>query len=213
MNKHLNLNLISVVVLFVLTSSALQAQAARKKQPAAPVNNPHFAQHTFKSDNGQTIDYWLMAPATIEDGLKYPLVLSLHGVGGSTAAALLGKEHNRKKCPCFVMATRVDTSDNYWARPNGFELKDRKPKLSTALQAMVALVNQLPIDTSRIYDTGQSMGGGGTFGAIVSRPNTFAAAILIASGWDPKDARKIKDISIWIFHGSSSKSDERNFEL
>jgi predicted peptidase len=206
MKKHLTLNLTWVAILFVLTSYALQAQTARKKQPAASVNSPHFARHTFKSDDGQAIDYWLMTPAIIEDGRKYPLVLSLHGRGGSTVAAkTLGKENNRKKYPCFVMAPRVDTSDNYWARPKGFELSDRKPKLSTALQAMDTLVNKLPIDTNRVYDTGQSMGGGGTFGAIVSRPNTFAAAIPIASGWDPEDARKIKHIPIWIFHGDADK--------
>ena len=55
----------------------------RKKQPPAPVSSPHYARHTFKSDDGVQLDYWLMSPATVEEGRKYPLVLSLHGRGGS----------------------------------------------------------------------------------------------------------------------------------
>ena len=60
---------------------------AQKTQPAAPVSNPHDAKHTFKTADGATIGFWLMTPATIEDGRKSPLVLSLHRRGESTAAA------------------------------------------------------------------------------------------------------------------------------
>ena len=49
--------------------------------------------------------------------------------------------------------------------------------LPAALEALDALIKKHPIDTERIYVTGQSMGGVGTFGAISLRPNFFAAAV------------------------------------
>lgn len=95
---------------------------AQKTHPAAPDSNPHDAKHTFKTADGATIGFWLMTPATIEDGRKSLLVLSLHRRSGATAAAIaLGKENNRMKYPCFVMAPRVDSRVGYWAVLNGIE--------------------------------------------------------------------------------------------
>ncbi len=49
------------------------------------------------------------------------------------------------------------------------------------------------------------MGGAGTFGAMSLRPDIFAAAIPVAGGWDPKDAGKMNNIAIWVFHGDKDK--------
>jgi predicted peptidase len=104
------------------------------------------------------------------------------------------------------MAPAVDSSVGNWALPRGFDKKERRAMLPAALEAMDELVEKHPIDLDRIYVTGQSMGGAGTFGAISSRPDTFAAAIPVAGGWDPKDADKIKHIAIWAFHGDKDKT-------
>ena len=205
MFKNIIQNLFSFPFVFLFV--ALQSHAsAQVTQSTAPVSNPHFTKHTYKTDDGDTIDYWLMTPVKIEVGRKYPLLLSLHGRGGTTAAAsMLAKENNRKKYPCFIMAPRVDSSVGYWGRPKGLELPDRKPMLTSALKAMDAIMKRLPIDTKRIYVTGQSMGGAGTFCAILSRPEAFAAAIPIAAGWAPEDAPKMKHIPLWIFIGDADK--------
>eukprot|EP01112_Ceratiomyxa_fruticulosa_P011639 TRINITY_DN3175_c0_g1_i2.p1 TRINITY_DN3175_c0_g1~~TRINITY_DN3175_c0_g1_i2.p1 ORF type:complete len:280 (-),score=25.87 TRINITY_DN3175_c0_g1_i2:208-942(-) len=57
------------------------------------------------------------------------------------------------------------------------------------------------IDTNRIYLTGISMGGFGTFRFAASYPQIFAAIVPICGGCDVKNAERLKDIPIWNFHG------------
>ena len=152
-----------------------------------------------------------MSPAKIEEGRQYPLVLTLHGRGGSTVAATeLGSNALREKFPCFVMAP-ASTTDGHWARPTAALGKRRKKGQNTksmlpaALEAMDAFIEKHPIDSDRIYVTGQSMGGAGTFGAMFLRPDILAAAMPVCGAWDPKDADKMKDIAVWVFHGDKDK--------
>ncbi len=64
------------------------------------------------------------------------------------------------------------------------------------------LKQTLPIDNSRIYLSGLSMGGYGTLDAIMRRPNEFAAAMPICGGGDTSKASTISHIPTWIFHGA-----------
>jgi predicted peptidase len=60
------------------------------------------------------------------------------------------------------------------------------------------------IDKSRIYITGLSMGGMGTFEAVYRNPGIFAAAMPVCGGGDTVhyDGR-VKKTSFWVFHGSA----------
>ena len=64
------------------------------------------------------------------------------------------------------------------------------------------LKETLPVDQSRIYLSGLSMGGFGTFDAIMRRPNEFAVAMPICGGGDITRADEIAHIPLWIFHGA-----------
>ena len=64
------------------------------------------------------------------------------------------------------------------------------------------LQKDLPIDPDRVYVTGQSMGGYGTFQALVERPKLFAAGAPVCGGNNPANAGKISAVPIWIFHGA-----------
>ena len=58
------------------------------------------------------------------------------------------------------------------------------------------------VDKNRIYVTGLSMGGHGTWSLAIAQPNRFAA-IAPVCGWSvPSVACTIKDIPIWVFHGA-----------
>ena len=179
---------------------------ARGRQTQAPTRSKHYEHHTYKAKDGTSIDYWLMTPAEIESGHKYPLVLALHGRGGTTTAAtVLGSDKYRRQFPCFVMAP-ASTREGVWARArktpdNRRRRKAGKEMLPAAIEALESLLEKYPIDRDRIYVTGQSMGGFGTFGALVQRPDLFAAGIPVAGGWAVRDAAKIKNIPIWVFHG------------
>jgi predicted peptidase len=63
------------------------------------------------------------------------------------------------------------------------------------------LVDHPDIDPDRVYITGLSMGGFGTFDLLSRRPDLFAAGIPICGGGDPRFAKKLKYTPLWVFHG------------
>lgn len=62
------------------------------------------------------------------------------------------------------------------------------------------LLEEYNIDRNRVYITGLSMGGYGTWSAIMNFPELFAAAIPVCGGGDVSKVDKIKDIPVWAFH-------------
>jgi len=64
------------------------------------------------------------------------------------------------------------------------------------------LEKQYAIDNDRIYVTGLSMGGFGTWGLLYHFPDRFAAGVPICGGFDPAAAERFVDIPIWVFHGA-----------
>src|SRR5262249_61259223 len=70
------------------------------------------------------------------------------------------------------------------------------------LELIDKLLKGLPIDRDRIYLTGLSMGGYGTWDLLARRPELFAAAAPVCGGADESTADKIKHIPVWAFHGA-----------
>lgn len=58
------------------------------------------------------------------------------------------------------------------------------------------------IDRKRVYITGLSMGGFGTFDLLMRRPDLFAAGLPLCGGGDPHYAERIKNIPLWVLHGT-----------
>ena len=61
------------------------------------------------------------------------------------------------------------------------------------------------IDPNRIYLTGFSMGGFGTFQIACDSPETFAAIVSVAGGGVPGRAERLKSVPTWAFHGDADK--------
>jgi len=196
-----------LVATFQPAESLAQNSAKQRKsnKVSSPAKGRHYVRKSFSAKDGTAIDYWLMSPAKIEKSRKYPLVLALHGRGGNTQAGNeLGSTALRKQFPCFVLAP-ASTRAGTWLIPPGFDWKPRKAMLPTALEAMDAIIKKHAVNPDRVYVTGQSMGGVGTFGALFLRPDTFAAAMPVCGGWDPKDAGKMRNVALWVFHGDNDK--------
>lgn len=190
-----------VMITLLAGGTASDILAADRAVPRKPPQGL-FEERKFKGADGQEIRYRWLAPATIETGKQYPLVVCLHGAGGnSVAPAVLAGDELRKKYPCFILYP--DSAGEGWAKFAELgRLKDRKELLPLVVEAIRSLEKSEVIDSARIYVTGQSMGGVGSWGAAARYPELFAAAVPVCGAWDTADAEKMKNVPIWAFHGA-----------
>lgn len=171
--------------------------------------------HVFKDSTGKTLLYQFMKPQKVDASKKYPLVVFLHGAGerGNDNEAQLvhgvpqfASKENREKYPCFLIAPQCPVSAK-WAEVNWSANSHTIPKEVSepgrlTLLLIETLLKEQPIDPKRIYITGLSMGGYGTWDLMARRPELFAAAAPVCGGADEATAEKIKHIPVWTFHGA-----------
>lgn len=153
-----------------------------------------------KGVSKQGLNYQIWGNPKLDGTQRYPLVIWLHGSGqsGSDNESQLGgapkiwtSEENQSRQPCFLLAPQCPSADIGW-----------KNQVADNLLALIAdLTEQLPIDSSRLYLTGSSMGGFGTFGIAAKYPQVFAACVPLCGGGDVKNAEILKPIPFWVFHG------------
>lgn len=174
---------------------------------AISIHADEFEKLTFSPSSGDDLRYALRKPSAQKTDEKLPLVITLHGVGGRGKASwekncyantVLAKPEMRKRYPCFVVAPNTDRGETWW-NTKGLSGKERLPDVFELIEK---LLGEFSIDPARVYVTGQSMGGFGTFGAIGGRPDLFAASAPVCGGYDPEKAGKIAKLPIWIFHGA-----------
>jgi lysophospholipase L1-like esterase/poly(3-hydroxybutyrate) depolymerase len=175
-----------------------------------------FAARRFTAADGASIGYRLLAPEKLEAGRKYPLVLFLHGAGerGDDNAAQMkhgvaafASKDARERFPCFVLAPQCPKEQTWsavkgWTGERSFEEQPTEP-MRLVLGALDALLAELPIDRDRLYVTGLSMGGYGTFDLLARFPERWAAAAPICGGGDATRIAAAKQVPLWAFHGAN----------
>lgn len=154
--------------------------------------------YELRRRRGETVPYSYVIKVPTEtpaDGSgKWPVMVFLHGLGERgddlerlSVSGPLKELKDGRSLPFVVVAPQCP--DNEWW--NSRKLNDMLDEV----------VKRTDIDTSRIYLTGLSMGGFGSWAWAVDRPDRFAAVAPICGGGDPLDVERIKDLSIWVFHG------------
>jgi predicted peptidase len=153
---------------------------------------------TFKAPITKTanLKYLLYVPTDYASRDKWPLMIFLHGYGERGDDLELIKKHGLPKLieagqefP-FIIASPQCPDTTVW------------PEQVDELHALVeALTAEHKVDPNRVYLTGLSMGGYGTWYLASRYPQTFAAiaAICGGGGWWMTDA--LKNLPIWVFHG------------
>ncbi|NTW33825.1 MAG: prolyl oligopeptidase family serine peptidase [Bacteroidetes bacterium] len=177
-----------------------------------------FEKHEFYFNSGDTLFYRMMKPKKNNPSKKYPLVLFLHGAGerGNDNNSQLANGVNnfassqiRETYPCYMIVPQCAKNYRWVEVPWNLSshVQPEKPSvyLEQTIKLLDSLIKKLNIDTNRIYITGLSMGGFGTWDAICRYPWKFAAAVPICGGGDTAKAASIKNIPIWAFHGGKDK--------
>ncbi len=186
-----------------------------------------FSMESFVGPNGDTLKYRQLFPDA-NRMRKYPLVIFLHGSGerGTDNEAQLkwgvmnfATDENMMKFPALVIAPQCPPQMGWGNadRERNSTVMHMKPEASKPMrllrQLIDTLVKKMPVDTNRIYITGLSMGGFGTYDAMERYPRLFAAAVPVCGGGDTSKAAQVAHIPIWIFHGAEDPSVDPVYSL
>lgn len=181
-----------------------------------------YEKKEFVLSEGKVLPYRILYPENYDRTKKYPVILLLHGAGerGSDnqmqlihGSKLFLKEENRKNFPAIVIFPQCP-ADNFWAAAKVDRTKqpfkiefDYAGEPNWPLVAANELVKKIAkeeaVDEKRIYISGLSMGGMGTFESVYRYPTLYAAALPICGGGNSMlyDER-VKNIPFWVFHGA-----------
>ena len=156
------------------------------------------------------LDYLLALPKDYEQQESWPLILFLHGAGERGDDIERVKVHGPPKLVeqgqdmPFIVVSPQCPKDEWW---------------SFKTSELDALLNEITenykVDTDRIYITGLSMGGFGTWSMITRFPYRFAAAAPICGGGDRQFTKYYKHLPVWAFHGDQDQAVpvERSVEM
>ena len=184
-----------ITVLF--TGCTLMNKIRTKKEPLpTPGQHPEVFQDA--ADPNLHCQYLLFIPEDYgkKDEL-WPLILFLHGAGERGSDLELVKKHGipkivetQKDFP-FIAVSPQCPEDRWWTQETGM------------LKALLdEIISQYNVDTRRIYLTGLSMGGYGTWAMASEYPEYFAAIVPICGGGEASMAKNLKNIPVWAFHGA-----------
>ncbi len=180
-----------------VTVTQMAAIKAADGSEIAPDGTAHVSDRTvepiveeFVQGEFQGIPYNLYTPKNMEAGKVYPLVMFIHDAGpcGPDPKITLAQGHGaisfatpawQAEHPCFVLAPQIDrhvhlTNDDSTCSKELYDIK--------ALVDYIAANN--PVDSKRIYTTGQSMGCMASCEMNILWPDFFAASLLVAGQWD-----------------------------
>jgi len=146
-------------------------------------------------------DYLLYLPQQYQTSKKqWPLILFLHGAGergedvskvadvGPPRLIRMGKNDFP-----FVIVSPQCPENDWWTNDL---------QIDTLNALLDDVVSRYRIDEDRIYVTGLSMGGFGTWRLAAAYPHRFAAIAPICGGGNPEDAASIAHLPAWVFHGA-----------
>ena len=165
--------------------------------------------------NNKDFKYQVYLPADYSKAKQWPIILSLHGSGergddglAQTQVGIGGAiRFHADRFPAVVVMPQC-RKDVWWTDP---EMEQQ------AMAILAKSMKEFKGDPKRVYLTGLSMGGYGTFALAAKYPDKFAAVVPVCGGvvrprteadGDPYTdaARKIGKTPMWIFHGDADKS-------
>ena len=182
----------SLMCVFLFASLSLFAQ--QEKIESLPAN---LAEKLTRMNK----EYILSLPKNYESSKELPLIIFLHGSGERGTDIKKVGVHGIPK-----IAKKNENFQFIGVSPQC--LRQEKARWITEdLDILLEhVLKTYKVDKKRIYLTGLSMGGYGTWAWAAKRPDVFAAAVPICGGGNPADAAKYGKLPIWVFHGDKDRA-------
>ncbi|HEX4948195.1 MAG TPA: prolyl oligopeptidase family serine peptidase [Blastocatellia bacterium] len=151
----------------------------------------------YRSDVDKTLQpYRVFVPSNYDPAKPTPMVVALHGMGGDENSYFTNYDNGVIKREAeargyLVVCPKGRGTASMYA---GDAEKD-------VLDVIAAMKRDYNVDTDRVYLTGHSMGGYGTWSIAPKHPELFAAIAPIAGGGNPQALSKIKHVPQIVVHG------------
>jgi predicted esterase len=159
--------------------------------------------HAWTCSDQASVPFLIYVPANYQPAENsYPLMLFLHGRGESGEDLAKVKKWGppqmveRGESLPFIIVSPQCPADDWWAS---------EAQTARLTELLDWLTESLPVDRERIYLTGLSMGGYGTWALASRQPNRFAAIVPVCGGGSTDTAAQLTQLPIWAFHGDQDQ--------
>ena len=159
----------------------------------------------YRTVRSGRLDYLLFLPRGYEAkaGRRWPLILFLHGAGERGSDVWKAAKHGPASYVAtepdfpFIMVSPQCPAGQIWSR-------------DVLLALLDAILREHRVDTGRVYLTGLSMGGYGTWDLGLAHPEKFAAIVPVCGGGQVMEVvlssgekgAALRNLGVWAFHGA-----------
>lgn len=199
--------IVSIYLFFVGTFSLYPAVELKQGINEDPV--PYLFDQQIKGyrylDGESELPFRLKEPETVNEGEKYPLVVFLHGSGemgnNNQCHVMLTLLGGIKKngTPCYIFMPQLHKNGEWYD-------EDVDSAITYVIEEFI--MKNYPIDENRIYVTGDSRGGRGTYGQVLSHTERYAAAMPLC-GYHSEIYEgspifeTLSEVPLWIGHSKN----------
>ena len=167
--------------------------------------NYGFLNRAHKDSEGNEYKYVVFVPHDYKPDKAWPVILFLHGAGergddGELQAkvGLAPAIRKREKEFPFIAVFPQCAKNGFW--------RAESPDGQRAMAILAEVEKEFKTDHNRVYLTGLSLGGMGTWSIGMKYPDRFAALVPVCGSGDTSRAAKLAKLPIWCFHGDDDKA-------
>ena len=166
---------------------------------AAEAPKVGFVDRVYKAPDGKESKYVVFVPHDYKGDTAYPVILFLHGSGETKGGTKMPVDVGigtaiKKEEKTFPFITVIPQSEDRTWKADSADGK-------RAMAMLDEVMKEYKTDPKRVYLTGLSMGGMGTWSFAAKYPERWAAIVPICGPGDPATAATIKDLPCWCFWG------------